>query len=201
MTNPFSVQQSAVSLVLWNPTNETLDMQYSGITLTMQPGDKEQFEINCARHLLNSFGQRGLTSLTYGADEEKVGKEAVTRNTDFKKKQVTEYNQRNESRKQMGLGYLAPTPHVKKYAIELGLELLEPYAIREEERTGIAETKKENEKLRSEISELREMMKTVISGQKEKEVAKPYICDECEKAFEYETGLTYHKKTAHKRKT
>ncbi len=172
MENPFSIQQAAIGLTLFNPTNEVFEMQYSGISLTMNPGDKEQFEINCARHLLNSFGQRGLTSLSYGADEEKTGKEAIARNIEFKKKQVVEYNQRNENRKQMQLGYLPPTSHVKKYAIELGLELLEPYAVRDEERAGITATKQENLELKAEMAELREMMKTLMSGKQTQKTQK-----------------------------
>jgi len=169
---PFSIETTTVGLMIYNPTAETFDMQYAGVSLTMEPGAKCLYEIACAKHLLNAFGQRGLTSLTYGCDEEKVKKEAIQRNHDFKKKQVVEYNQRNEMRKQTGMGYLPPTPHVKKYAIELGLELLEPYAVRDEERAGITATKQENLELKAEMAELREMMKTLMSGKQTQKTQK-----------------------------
>ena len=124
-------------------------------------------------HLLNAFGQRGLTSLPYGGDEEKISKEAIQRNLAFKKKQVVEYNQRNENRKAMNLGFLPPTEEIKKYALELGLKLLEPYTVRDEERAGIAKASVENEDLKQkleaqskEMAELKEMMKQLMPQEK-----------------------------------
>jgi hypothetical protein len=170
--NPFSIQMTTVGLMLWNPTNETLDMQYAGISMSMKPGDREIFAIKCATHLLNAFGPRGLTSLVFGANEDKVGKEAVQRNIDFKTKMVVDYNQRNENRKAMQLGYLPPTEHIKTYARELKLTLLEPYAIRDEERVGISEAKKENESLKAELAELRGMLKQLMEAKKQPEPEK-----------------------------
>jgi len=164
--NPFSIEMTTIGMVLWNPTNEDFEMQYAGISLMMKAGQKEAFAMKCAMHLLNAFGQRGLTSLMHGADEEKIGKEAIKRNLDFKTKQVVEYNQRNENRKAMGLGFLPPTETLKKYAIELGLKLLEPYQVRDEERAGIAKASVENEELKKklasqevEMAEIKAMMK------------------------------------------
>jgi len=167
---PFSIEMTTVGLVLWNPTNEDLEMQYAGISIGLKAGERQTFAIKCAMHLLNGFGQRGLTSLTHGCDEEKIGREAIQRNRDFKEKQVVEYNQRNENRKAMNLGFLPPTEQLKKYAIELGLKLLEPYTVRDEERAGITAAKQENEALKQEISELREMMKEFMEGQKPSEL-------------------------------
>src|SRR4030042_83017 len=139
--NPFSIEMQTLGMTLWNPTNEKLDMQYAGISIGMEPGQKQSFHMKCAALLLNAFGQRGLTALAYGCDEAKVGKEAVQRNLDFKTKQVVEYNQRNESRQAMKLGYLPPSETIKAYARELNLKLLEPYSIRDEERAGIAQAR------------------------------------------------------------
>lgn len=154
-------------------------MQYAGISLTMKAGEKQMYEIACAKHLLNGFGPRGLTSLAYGADEEKIGTEARERNKEFKKRQIIEYNQRNENRKAMGLGYLPPTREVKKYAIELGLELLEPYAIREEERGALAEGKQRIAALENQLNaqnrqmaELMEKMNSLLSAQQKPEAEK-----------------------------
>ena len=164
---PFSIEMTTVGLTLFNPTNEFFEMQYAGISIGLAPGEKQTFAIKCATHLLNAYGQRGLTSLVYGADEESVGKKALQRNLDFKRKQVVEYNQRNESRKAMQLGYLPPTEELKKYALELGLKLLEPYSVRDEERAGISETKRENEVLKAEMAELKAMMKELLTTKQE----------------------------------
>ena len=170
---PFGLESTTIGLTLWNPTNEDLErMQYAGISIGLKAGEKQIFAIKCAAHLLNAFGQRGLTSLTYGSDEEKVGKAAIQRNLDFKTKQVVDYNQRNENRKAMQLGYLPPTETLKKYALELGLKLLEPYTVRDEERAGITKATAENEELKkklavqeTEMAEMKEMMKQLLLNQ------------------------------------
>jgi len=170
---PFGLESTTIGLTLWNPTNEDLEgMQYAGISIGLKAGEKQIFAIKCAMHLLNAFGRRGLTSLTYGSDEEKVGKAAIQRNLDFKTKQVVDYNQRNENRKAMQLGYLPPTETLKKYALELGLKLLEPYTVRDEERAGITKATAENEELKkklavqeTEMAEMKEMMKQLLLNQ------------------------------------
>ncbi len=154
-------------------------MQYAGISLRLEPGQKQLFTLKCASHLLNAFGQRGLTSLSYGADETTIGEEAKKRNVDFKTKQIVEYNQRNEGRKQMGMGYLPPTKEITKYAIELGLKLLEPYQVRDEERAGIAKASAETGELKEkllaqekEMGELKDMLKQLLQNQNAGEGAK-----------------------------
>ena len=172
--NPFEIQMQTIGATLWNPTNETLDMQYAGISISLKPGQRQVYHIKCANHLLNAFGQRGLTSLPYGADEEKIGKDAIKRNKDFKTKQVVDYNQRNENRKAMNLGYLPPTEKLKEYAIELGLKLLEPYQVRDEERAGIANAntetaalKTELESTKTQLAEMKAMMEQLLAQKKE----------------------------------
>ncbi len=114
-----------------------------------------------------------MTSLKYGDEphEKEIGDAAIERNLEFKKRMVTNYNQQNENRKHMQLGYLPPTKLLKQYAIELGLKLLEPYAIREEERAGIAKASIENEELRkkilaqdAEMAEIKAMMKQYLTA-------------------------------------
>lgn len=161
--------------MLWNPCNEDFDMQYSGLSIRLSPGEKQLFPIACASHLLNAFGQRGLTSLVYGSEEEKVGEAARQRNYEFKKRQVVEYNQRNENRKSMGMGYLPPGQKVKDYALELGVKLLEPYSMKDEERAAISNSSKENEDLKrkladqaKEMSELKDFMREFLEANKPK---------------------------------
>lgn len=145
-------------IILYNPTNEEFPMQHAGISMTIKPDEKMEVQDACARHVLNAFGQRGLTQLTYGCNEEKVKKEAIARNLGFKKKQIVEYNQRNENRKMMGLNYLPPTTTMTEYAIELGLKLLEPFSMKDMERQNIIKAKEENDELREEMAELKRMM-------------------------------------------
>ena len=148
-------------------------MTYSGRSFTLLRGQKEEVSEACANHLLNAFGQRGLTYLKYGDDEETVGKTARERNIEFKKRQVRDYNQTNEQRKLTRLGYLPATPKLKEYALELGIELIEPYSLKDEEKSAIAKSTIENEILKvkletqeKEMAELRTMMKQIMENQK-----------------------------------
>lgn len=176
-------------------------MQYAGRSFTLHSGEKEEVNEACANHLLNAFGQRGLTYLKYGDDEETIAKDAKERNHEFKKRQITIYNQTNEQRKLTRMGYLSPTSKLKEYALELGIELIEPYTLKDEEKAAIAKSTIENEVLKQkldaqdkELAELKEMMKAFIGDKK----LNKYFCDKCGEGFEYQTGLDHHKKSCKK---
>lgn len=160
-----------VGLIVWNPTNDDFDLQYAGFSFTIKAGEKRHLDINCANYALTAMGARGLTSLVYGDEsrEAKIGEDAIARNKEFKTRQVVLYNQQNENRKHMNLGFLPPAEHLKKYALELGLKLLEPYSVRDEERNAISQTRQVNEDLSlrlaqqdKEMAELKEMIKQLM---------------------------------------
>jgi hypothetical protein len=161
----FTIEPTSGGRVIWNPTNEDFDMQYAGVSFTIRAGEKKELEGNCAGAILNSYGPRGLTALKYGdeVNEAKIGADARERNHEFKTRQVVIYNQQNENRQHMKLGYLPPSEKIKAYALELGIKLLEPYNVREEERAGISEAKRENEALKEEMAELKAMLKQLIT--------------------------------------
>jgi sugar phosphate isomerase/epimerase len=153
-----------MATIIYNPTNEVLIGEHSGVTLIVNPEDKIKIEDSKAKHLLNKLGRRGLSVLDYGCDEKKVGEEGIERNIDFKKKQVIEYNQRNESRKMQSMSYLMPTKSVKAYAIELGIELNEPYSLKDAEKEAITETKKENTELKKQINNLEDKLTQILDS-------------------------------------
>ena len=101
-------------IMLYNPTNEDFDTQYAGISMTIHAEERMEVNDPCGNHLLNAFGARGLTQLTYNCDEAKVKEEAIGRNVFFKKKQIIDYNQNNEKRKVMSLSYLPPSKKNKR---------------------------------------------------------------------------------------
>ena len=153
-------------ITLFNPTNETLRMVYAGIDFILESGQKRQADDACANHLLNSHGPRGLCQLVYGDDEKVVAKLGVQRNLEFKKNQVSRYNIMNEQRKMQGLGYLRPTEEIRKYAVELGLSLLEPYALKDEEKDAISTLQRENRELKSQLGELMIQINKFLGGEK-----------------------------------
>lgn len=178
MSEAFAIETSTIGMVLWNPTSEDLDMQYAGISITMKAGQEQAYEISCARHLLNGFGPRGLTSLKYGCtdyEKKRIGEAAIQRNREFKEKQVVEYNQRNENRKQMGLGFNPPTETVKRYARELKLELLQPYSVRDAERSDIEQLRSENAQQKQQFNELLAKFEHVMSRLPKEPAPEPEI--------------------------
>lgn len=160
-----------MSQVLYNPTNEYMEYYHAGIRYGFKPGDKIKVHDKAANHLLVHMFGRGLTSLDYGDEGrlEEIEKEALERNKEFKKKQVIQYNVLNENRKLSGQGYLPPSKKVKEYALELGIELLEPYSLKDVEKTKISdserklvEAEKKSAKMEEELKSLKEQMATMI---------------------------------------
>lgn len=163
MTDPINFMfQEQVGMVVLNPTNEDFDMQYAGISFTLKPGQKQNLAINAANHVLNSFGPRGLCYLAFGADEAKIAEQGRRRNEDFKRKLVTDFNVSNENRKNMNMGYLPPSEKLKEYALELGLELMQPYAPRDKEREKINEQNSEITALKNTVQELTNLVNTLL---------------------------------------
>lgn len=157
-------------IIIWNPTNETLVMQFEGRTYTMPPNDRQKVTEPCGKHLLTGYGQRGLTSLEYGDDEIIIGEQAKERNREFKLKQVVDYNQRNEARKQMNLSYINPPAQIKQYARDIGIEIIAPFSVRTEENARIQQLEDINKSLagaleeeRTERNRMSEMMNSIMA--------------------------------------
>jgi len=145
-------------IVLFNPTNETFEMMYGGIGISMKPGEKKQVEDPCGKHLLNSHSPRGLCQLIYGDEEETVSKAGLRRNLEFKKNHVVRYNMMNEQRKMQGLGYIPPTKELSEYSLELGITLLEPYNIQDHTKSAIAQLSAENDSLKKQLNKIMEKL-------------------------------------------
>jgi hypothetical protein len=181
--------------VIFNPTNEDFDMQYAGVSFTLQAGQKMKIMDHAANHLLNAFGPRGLCDLSYGADEEKVAAQGRERNREFKIAQVTNFNVRNEARKHMQLGYLPPSELMKRYAKEMGIDLMQPYATKNVEKLEsderVAALERQNENLQEQISKMMEMMKAQMNLKKE------WACDYpgCGASFDKQIALEGHKRS------
>jgi len=146
-------------ITLFNPTNEHLTkMVHGGIEYNLKPDEVKDFEDAVAKHLLTHFEQRGLCQLRYGTNKEEIAKQGKERNLQFKKAQVSNYNVVNEQRKMSGLGYLRASDIVRQYALELGIELLEPYTLKDQEKGEISRILGENEELKKQMALLLETM-------------------------------------------
>lgn len=160
--------------VLWNPTNEKFETMFEGIPCVIygvcedHPKGHKIRTDNKARvnHLINVYGKRGLTSLEYGDDvsgmEEKKKIAAIKANRKFREKQVIAINTDNERRKQQGQSYIDPTKQVVKYAAELGLELISPYAVKTDESKRVAGLEEENKDLRKQMGAMMDKMSLML---------------------------------------
>ena len=140
-----------------------MDFQYGGLSYTLEAGKRKKVEEAMGNHVLNALGARGMTKLEYDEDgkivnEDKNTRDAIQRLRDFKIRQVLVYNERNERRKAAGQSYDVPTDTVKRYAVELGIELLKPYVMAEAEKGQIGKLTFENEQLKLQMNEMMKQM-------------------------------------------
>lgn len=120
-----------MSVVLYNPTNETMRVTFAGRNFKLDPESKVKVDDACGKHILNEYSQRGLCSLDYG-DESKIleiAKAGRETNTAFKIRQIENYNEQNEARKAIGLPFNPATKTLIEYARELSLVLSQPYKV------------------------------------------------------------------------
>jgi len=135
-----------MAIVLFNPTNETMEYTYIGQLTVLKPGTKLKVDDNRGRHLLANLDNRGLVALEYGDQgdvEERKAANGRKKNLEFKRRQVMRHNQQNEARATSKLPYLEPTAKISEYAEELGIKLLEPYVFGDEQVEKLAGLKQE----------------------------------------------------------
>lgn len=149
-----------MSKTLFNPTKESFDALYEGISLHIAPfgegGHKIPVHDSKANHILNSLGPRGLCVLEYGDEskEDQIAEDGRARNLEFKRKQVIRYNQMNERNKQTNLPYVEPPQQIKDYAVDIALKLLSPYETQDAKNQEIVELRKRNDDLSERMNEL-----------------------------------------------
>lgn len=171
--------------VVFNPTNERLSSFYAGkdfvIEAYPQEGCKKLFDDACANHLLNKLGPRGLCSLEYGdegAIEAQKAEDGIARNLEFKRKQVIQFNQLNEANKIRGVAFIHPPEHVKRYAEEIGVALLSPYAVSDSQSEKIAGLEKQNQDLVILVANLTQQVTQLVGTLKTHNVEPPPITQE-----------------------
>jgi hypothetical protein len=148
-------------ITILNPTNDDLSAQYGGCRYTFPAREVREVEDVVGNHILNTHGQRGLCRLKFGDHDKiaEIGAEGVARANAFKVKQVMNHNQLNLARMQVGLSYIQPTPEVKRFAAELGLELDQPASVRRNESIAeIRELQEENNDLQKQMKKLMDMV-------------------------------------------
>lgn len=193
-------------IFLWNPTQDDMPFQYAGLSYTLIAGKRMKVDEAMGNHVLNSMGPRGMTRLVFNDEgksinEEQIAEEAVERNRDFKIRQIYIYNEQNERRKMQNQTYNPPTKQVKKWAAELGIQLLQPYNLAEAEKGQIGKLTAENAELKTALATLTEQVQALIAMQTAKnEPSKKdeqVRCTKCNK-WVIESKLEEHMREVHK---
>jgi hypothetical protein len=159
--------------------------QYGGLSYTLEAGKRRKVEEAIGNHVLNALGARGMTKLVYdedgkSIDEDQNARDAIQRLRDFKERQIVVYNERNERRKSQNQAYDMPTDTVKRYAAELGIELLKPYTLATAEKGQIGKLTFENEQLKIQMSEMMKKMTEFMGQDKPEAVPEGSVkCDVC----------------------
>ncbi len=157
-----------MSLVLFNPTNERMSALHEGIELWLEPYPKNGHMVKVhdakGHHIINALGPRGICLLDYDdhGKEDEIAETGRARNLEFKKRQVVRYNQDNKAREQSLKPYIDPTAQVKRYAEEVGIELLEPYVTEDVKNKKISDLEKrltdQSEEMRTMMAQMTKMM-------------------------------------------
>lgn len=162
---------------LWNPTDEVLIGRYDGTNTKLNPGDKKKVDSSRAKHLITQLDPRGLTLLEYGDEGEileKKKKDAKLRQEKFEKKQIRFYNLDNEKRKRSQKPWVDPPKEVERFAIKWSVPLVEYWSKSDVKEEALAEATnsakkvaQENADLKSEISEMSNMLKELMADKLE----------------------------------
>jgi cell division protein FtsB len=101
------------------------------------------------------------------------------------------YNQMNEARRQQNQSYMEVPPQIQAYADELGVGVIMPYNIKDDERAELATLRAERDEDKKEMKDLRDMIARLLSAQEEGDKVNP---DETpEETVIANNRLKYHK--------
>ena len=131
-----------------NYTPDDILWTHGGLSNTIESDQVVEMDDARGNHILNQFGPRGLIKLQYGDEEEVRKKEAMTIYTMFWERQITNFNQQNEARKNENKAYIAPNKQLQEKADEMGLEIVGPWKLK------IPVASAEMDKLKAENKEL-----------------------------------------------
>ena len=117
-------------MAVGNFTPDPLTWYHQGLSGTIKPGEVvTDRDRGWENHVLNKLGPRGLVRLEYGDDPEVAKKASMEAFNRFWTKQVMDFNELNEQRKNEGKMYVPPTKELQEHADLLGYELVGPWKL------------------------------------------------------------------------
>jgi hypothetical protein len=144
-------------MILANFTPDDIEWTFGGLSGVI-PGNGIKgslVEVDDAKgnHLLNKFGPRGLIRMQYSKEPDYLSRrkaESVKVYGDFWLRQVQNFNELNDNRKNEGKPYIRPTKDLLEHAEQLGIELIGPWraAVKEPDSGLVASLQKQIDELK-----------------------------------------------------
>ncbi|KKN52255.1 hypothetical protein LCGC14_0614750 [marine sediment metagenome] len=151
-------------MIVANFTPDTILWTHIGVTGRIKPGEIVEMAEPRAKHILNKYGSRGLVQLQYDDDKKEKARDAKIIYEDFWVRQIVNFNQLNERRKNENKAYLDISPELAFHAKQLELEVVGPWKMTKASSSKeMEELKTDNNKLRDEIGSFKEQVGTLTN--------------------------------------
>jgi len=157
-------------MIVANYTPDPITYIHGGIPATIEPGKMVELEEKKANFVLNKFDKRGLVAMKFGDRPEDKQKAAMEQWKRFWRRQIVNFNQDNERRKNTQREYVEPTEELLQHATTLGIELVGPWTIKQTDNVAVQAVLVENATLKAEMSSLKAQMQELIEAIKAREV-------------------------------
>ena len=154
--------------VVANYTPDDIDWYHGGANGVIKSGQLKEFESPRANYILNKYGPRGLLRMKWDDKIDEAQKTAQKRWEEFWTRQIINFNQDNERRMNTQKEYVHPTNQLQEHADRMGIKLVGPWTLRNlpADDSSVRAMKSENEGLRAELNELKEMFKELVIATK-----------------------------------
>lgn len=150
-----------MSIVLYNPTSETMQHGYDGVMYYFKPEQKLRSNDKMAKHLLHHLFDFGLCRLDYGDEsrEAEIAEAGRERCRQFKIREINKINEDNYLRSKTQRPPVKPSPQMIRWSEEVG-EPLTSYAPKSKTEESARQERlfTENENLKAENKGLRQQM-------------------------------------------
>lgn len=153
-------------MVIANFTPDPIPWTHAGICGVVKPGEIVEMEANRGNFLLNKHDKRGLLTLKFGDNIEEKRAAAMEIWERFWRRQIINFNQDNERRKNTQKEYVEPSNEVLSHAQKLGIELVGPWTIRQTDDAAVAALRKEKNDLEVKVETLTRMVSDLTDAMK-----------------------------------
>ena len=153
-------------MIVANYTPDDIEYVFGGITGTVKSGQLRELSDAAAKHILNKFDRRGLLQLRFGDKPEEKQAEALALWKRFWTRQVVVFNQDNERRKNTNREYVEPTQELLEHSKRLGIEVIGPWSVKENDNEALKMLRDENFELKTQLNAVMSQVQELVGAMK-----------------------------------